>query len=1087
MSTQAASGFFSLSLLSFLLIARTAPAADVVVSFDDLKPYTPVSEQYLSKGVRFIKSFKGTTVALPTVLATPGTPSAPNAATTRRMPCTGEFCESLVAGEFPGTPRKFVAFTALNTAAAGSAPTNVKLEVFSASQISLGERTAKLKPGEKSVVNFTDAGSTPRIAFFTVSSPGYSARITIDDLTFDAGAGPAVSDFSLVWPTALPVAIAPGDTATTGITLNRFGPALTPIAFTSGSDFPAGVTATYLPNPSKGPSGSTVQVKFSATAAAKPGVFKVTAIGTPAGGSLLAVRTAKIDIVVKDSYDMRVVGVEVTQGTQTMDLPRVGADPSVPVSYKGGGTDSGGKPLDDKGVPLAAGGKTVARVFANLRFAPKVAALGPIEATLQVCDNDGKNCSPEQKSELGARAVSVGGEFVTWSSVAAVGQGDRGSETGAFTFTLPPDRTKGTISLKAKVYPPGGLGIDLEECKAKLCKDNNTFVLKDIPFVKTREVNVWPVDLQVDYVSAPLSRFAFADAINLTPTATGNVYVPEYQGEINITDIAKMDTYPFPGVTVDANLRMAFTMGRLLSRADDWNLYDSSMGWMIMGVFPDSYGGRIRSLYSSRKDCDFLVFDCHQHHGAIGQGPTPGSYVPDRPITSLAHEYFHYLGRPHASGACGAAKGEPWPPDEQGFLQSIGLDRRGGVWRALSSGAPYRIIPHSPLTGVLTFDLMSYCGPIGGGDPGHWISARNWRAAIGALGTASPSAADSKKESSRWSAAAKLPYDQLLVRAFLDSSGKRIFLTKVAPFPKIELDPHGASASPYLLQGLSANGSVVATSRLVLWEGQSAQGAESEIYVGQIPSAQVERVEITDGNAVLTGRTRPAGKLAVELLEPTPNSPLLDPQTGKLKVRWRSGGTQGTDVTAVPVVKVDYSPKGVAPWRPVYEGPDSGAALVSLAKFPRADGCGKLRVRVNDGFNEAETFSECLPFPGAGPDVNLLNPAPRTVFSDGSRILFQGQAYDDRGKAIAANRMAWNFLGAVTAGKELFADTAQLPLDRISRAMLIATDYAGREGRRIVSIECRPFQTPAGMKKRCEIVCENTPERDPVCNLARPR
>ena len=72
-----------------------------------------------------------------------------------------------------------------------------------------------------------------------------------------------------------------------------------------------------------------------------------------------------------------------------------------------------------------------------------------------------------------------------------------------------------------------------------------------------------------------------------------------------------------------------------------------------------------------------------------------------RPITAVAHELQHALGRKHAGTrpSCypdPAQLGVGWPPDEQGFLQGIGLDPRLG-----SGGGrgPFSVLFPAPTAG----------------------------------------------------------------------------------------------------------------------------------------------------------------------------------------------------------------------------------------------------------------------------------------------------------------------------------------------------------------------------------------------------
>src|SRR5439155_25862782 len=106
-----------------------------------------------------------------------------------------------------------------------------------------------------------------------------------------------------------------------------------------------------------------------------------------------------------------------------------------------------------------------------------------------------------------------------------------------------------------------------------------------------------------------------------------------------------------------------------------------------------------------------------------------------RPLTSVAHETFHDLGRPHADPNCGG-KGPSWPPDQRGDLDGIGLDRHPGSGGSVAQ--PYNLLsPDVPGQDKEQYDIMSYCsgGTASGGtncmETCAWISPRNWDAVAG--------------------------------------------------------------------------------------------------------------------------------------------------------------------------------------------------------------------------------------------------------------------------------------------------------------------------------------------------------------------
>src|SRR5262249_40614538 len=107
--------------------------------------------------------------------------------------------------------------------------------------------------------------------------------------------------------------------------------------------------------------------------------------GTMATGNGHVVHSFKVPLTVEGIFDARINGIEVTQGIQGSSLPQRGTDLNAPVPYHGSDPSvvlDTNAPLDDPfhpfsllyppdySVDLAAGGKTIVRVFANLRKGP---------------------------------------------------------------------------------------------------------------------------------------------------------------------------------------------------------------------------------------------------------------------------------------------------------------------------------------------------------------------------------------------------------------------------------------------------------------------------------------------------------------------------------------------------------------------------------------------------------------------------------------------------------------------------------------------------------------------------------------------
>ena len=107
--------------------------------------------------------------------------------------------------------------------------------------------------------------------------------------------------------------------------------------------------------------------------------------------------------------------------------------------------------------------------------------------------------------------------------------------------------------------------------------------------------------------------------------------------------------------------------------------------------------------------------------GNIGQGAAAAVVDVGRPLTDVAHEIGHMFGLVHASKSCGGGTGgnvgQPWPPDQQGYIDGIGLNlfdpapSQPGIYGPsypVVAGTPPGDASHSPPPQQF-YDFMSYC------------------------------------------------------------------------------------------------------------------------------------------------------------------------------------------------------------------------------------------------------------------------------------------------------------------------------------------------------------------------------------------
>jgi hypothetical protein len=182
-----------------------------------------------------------------------------------------------------------------------------------------------------------------------------------------------------------------------------------------------------------------------------------------------------------------------------------------------------------------------------------------------------------------------------------------------------------------------------------------------------------------------------------------------------------------------------------------------------------------------------------------------------------------------------------------------------------------------------------------------------------------------------------------------------------------------------------------------------------------------------------------------------------------LEVRWAATDPDGDALFAT----IDFSPDDGRTWTTVFQGPSTGSAQIpgrALAASRRA----RIRVGVNDGFNEPRALSGVFRADGTPPAIRIARPALREPLRAGARTQLVGSALDDRRQALPARSLTWyaghNRLGS---GNRL---TARLPAGQYA-LRLVARDRDGRTAvaRLQVSVQRTPMQLVSiGYKRTVE-------------------
>jgi hypothetical protein len=388
----------------------------------------------------------------------------------------------------------------------------------------------------------------------------------------------------------------------------------------------------------------------------------------------------RADVTFSTPTDFRIVGMEITQGVQALDIPinNIGVAPYT-------------------GVQLRAGVPTVVRVFANTPFA------GAYPGARMLLEGFVPHPTHSGEMPLGAVLPDSSPPLLV-SGGLNVPPSVRANPAGGYVFTLPNSWTQQNgLRLQATLTPPLGA----QECAT--CTSNNVFSVVGINFspaggLTIATVALTFVDSAGNFNSPPTPPSTlFSEVLNLSPVPPANATVLPYAGTIDVSDLVG----PLDGAnSMTASCRKWTTIceARIYSRMRIWeSQHPQALDWVGLGAID------------------------------IGWTVSPIAIADSLdPLYSVGHEYYHDLNYFHASGACGADVFVDWPPDEQGYIHGVGLDRRKNVvdasggwtgqYAVYMAGSPYT-------TGWVgdgnVYDLMSYCAGPGHKGPG-WISTDNW-------------------------------------------------------------------------------------------------------------------------------------------------------------------------------------------------------------------------------------------------------------------------------------------------------------------------------------------------------------------------
>ena len=1064
------------------LLVLAPPAGAATIDFDALPDGTVLADQFAAQGVLFGPTAGGTANnpgevdAVGTAVARSG-----SRAVNITHNCVGEFCPADVAAQLPKLSKQVKLYAGTLKPCAGA---RAELRGFDQAGKSVASDSAALAAGQvKSLLQITAPART--IMFFRVrltDGCGFH-RTLIDDLTFDsAPGGPA---FTLRWAdkgTFQEALVLPPDTAkaTAQIAVTRFGGSAGALSY-AVSGAPSGVAATVTPT---GADSAALELTATGLTAPVEGTITVTASGPATAGSGPPL---SFPFRVRFEYDIRATGIDVSQGVQHVAATGALAGPtSLTQVYDA-----------TQNAVLAKGGRTVVRVYGD---APKVPAgacgvagvVASLSATAGGQELPGSPLSPDTPPRQLGNPTNFDGACPP-SAFSTI----RYLTNATFQFTLPAEWTeRSAITLTARLSGPGAAPgsagfADLPpfgECET--CGLDNAFTLQNVPFTEVSDypgaanvMKIAPIWLYIIKGTTTTSKSPDAQAIidaamRFTPHREGSVVVTELRA-MDVSDVYNANTYTdvnadYPPIQITNAVRDGWALAYLES-------LDDVYGNVTLGLV--SAAGRSNGMQNSE-----TVF-------VPGQFPT-AVVETARPLTSVAHEIGHSFGRPHASacngGNAGDQIGEPWPPDQRGFISpGFGLELlpaardAEGYYPAFGTfGSP---IENSPT------DFMSYCATEGNG----WISLRGWNAQgtfFGTLGTPShPAQTLIGGSDCKAAGAPPCPDPQppaLAARAQGDGhdhdhaeqepprtplrtataaaapaaagnttrisaivAGGQALIVNVAR--TLGGAPVVGARSPYTLSLAGAGGAPLATAAMaarVLHSDRPGAGTltllEADVPTATLGKAAILALADATG-APMTQISRSAHRPSARLLNPGAGAYVgLDPKRTSFTVRWRSGDADGGRRRAA----LQYSADGGKRWRTVFAGPDRQQATVAMRLLSASDDA-RLRLTVSDGINERTATSLRFRSRGAAPEVTIA-PAARQRLRADATLTLAGTAIDDGERVISGRRLRW-FDGTKLIGSgRVLRRFGLAPGAHTIR--LVATDLRGRRGSAAVRVTVTP-------------------------------
>jgi hypothetical protein len=216
-----------------------------------------------------------------------------------------------------------------------------------------------------------------------------------------------------------------------------------------------------------------------------------------------------------------------------------------------------------------------------------------------------------------------------------------------------------------------------------------------------------------------------------------------------------------------------------------------------------------------------------------------------------------------------------------------------------------------------------------------------------------------------------------------------------------------------------------------------------------VPAPGAQTVELVRDGVVLDTHSRSGSAPKLKLIAPRRGARIGS--KGSLRVRWRARDADRGPLLA----SLDFSANGGKSWKPVATDLRGSKFALPLSYLARSRNA-RLRVRVNDGWNEATSISGRFSVAGPPPQVSIELPRNRLRLRADEPLNLEGVAHDDRSRTLSGRSMRWlDGRRTLGHGPQVTALTLRPGKHTIR---LVARDRSGRAGQASVRVIVTPVK-----------------------------